>query len=611
MDFLNYIKNLFSFNIPEPIRKRRLTDDFEDIEIFSSPKFRRIQSPLRREMDDILISPDVIRRPMKNIKSPRYSFPKEVILLDDYAKNEHRFKKKYNTSTPADMRMREDDDEIKFVGEYKASTKKKDIQTYNSRFIKPFSLFHNVLSEKQNNTTNLRQVTSKQMMGDNSNVNRRQVSSYTNRLDDKKEFQNLLESHLSSDNSFNDSSQYFTPNSRLSKYDFSSRGKKIVDLATKKSRNNSLVAPLIDLTHEEQNGSSSSGKLSVRDKIKKVLSSFDDEPVEIQDSESDVEILPRPPSPEKDFKIEPVNSFKKIVDTSYVSNQKWLADLVERHRNLIEERTKDIKCLEESSKKLNEINRDIRIGNLTRQVDRCLQIKEAVLPIEIEEPELPSLTQEQYALVERAFKGPPNEVLVRKFNLNITRKDILTLAGLNWLNDEVINFYMNLIIERSTAGDYPKAHCFNTFFYPKLLKDGPESLKRWTRRIDVFSMDIICVPIHLGVHWCMSIIDFRNKSIRYYDSMGSSNPKCLNALRGYLEFEHMDKKKTPYDTSDFTAECVRDIPQQMNGSDCGMFSCTFAEFYSRNAKFTFKQENMPYLRSKMVVEIMSGELLIK
>lgn len=72
----------------------------------------------------------------------------------------------------------------------------------------------------------------------------------------------------------------------------------------------------------------------------------------------------------------------------------------------------------------------------------------------------------------------------------------------------------------------------------------------------------------------------------------------------------MDKKGSKYDTSDFSLENMEDIPQQMNGSDCGMFSCTFAEFITRNAKITFKQEDMPYLRKKMVVEIMSGELLI-
>ena len=35
----------------------------------------------------------------------------------------------------------------------------------------------------------------------------------------------------------------------------------------------------------------------------------------------------------------------------------------------------------------------------------------------------------------------------------------------------------------------------------------------------------------------------------------------------------MDKKKTPFDTSEFQSVIVKDIPQQMNGSDCGMFTC--------------------------------------
>lgn len=93
--------------------------------------------------------------------------------------------------------------------------------------------------------------------------------------------------------------------------------------------------------------------------------------------------------------------------------------------------------------------------------------------------------------------------------------------------------------------------------------------------------------------------------------MGSENDRCLKALKNYLEAEHLDKRKTPYDTSDFSLENVKDIPQQMNGSDCGMFACTFAEFISRNASVNFSQDHMPYFRKKMVVEILDGELLIQ
>jgi sentrin-specific protease 1 len=34
-------------------------------------------------------------------------------------------------------------------------------------------------------------------------------------------------------------------------------------------------------------------------------------------------------------------------------------------------------------------------------------------------------------------RGSPGQVLVDKFRLQITKGDIATLAGLNWLNDEV------------------------------------------------------------------------------------------------------------------------------------------------------------------------------
>ena len=34
--------------------------------------------------------------------------------------------------------------------------------------------------------------------------------------------------------------------------------------------------------------------------------------------------------------------------------------------------------------------------------------------------------------------GHPDEVLADKFRLQLTRRDIQTLSGLNWLNDEVM-----------------------------------------------------------------------------------------------------------------------------------------------------------------------------
>lgn len=306
------------------------------------------------------------------------------------------------------------------------------------------------------------------------------------------------------------------------------------------------------------------------------------------------------------------NSLRDRLASKAVMKNDFIPQISKQYNAKIEERNKEAEELKRLTGLLSKQNRLAREAALEEQLARSMRLCEAVLD-DREEPEeapLPVLTPAMLQEVRNALvPHPPNQVLVEGFGLQITRKDIHTLSGLNWLNDEVINFYMNLLIVRGTTGNFPKVHVMNTFFYPKLLTGGHSSLKRWTRKVDIFSKDLLVVPIHLGMHWCMSVVDFREKTIRYFDSMGGSNPKCLNALKRYLQDESLDKKKQPYDVTDWSLENVKDIPQQMNGSDCGVFSCMFAEYICGNKKLTFSQKDMPYFRNKMVYEILKSKLL--
>lgn len=92
--------------------------------------------------------------------------------------------------------------------------------------------------------------------------------------------------------------------------------------------------------------------------------------------------------------------------------------------------------------------------------------------------------------------------------------------------------------------------------------------------------------------------------------MGHPNYAVLEALSQYLKDESLDKKKVPFNMSDWTIECVRDCPQQKNGSDCGVFSCQFAEFICRNSSISFEQQHMTYFRRKMICEIGDGRLFL-
>ena len=71
--------------------------------------------------------------------------------------------------------------------------------------------------------------------------------------------------------------------------------------------------------------------------------------------------------------------------------------------------------------------------------------------------------------------------------------------------------------------------------------------------------------------------------------MGGTNTECVQALKKWLQAESLDKKKSEFPMTDWSLQMAKDIPQQMNGSDCGMFSCKYAEYISRKAKINFSQ----------------------
>lgn len=221
----------------------------------------------------------------------------------------------------------------------------------------------------------------------------------------------------------------------------------------------------------------------------------------------------------------------------------------------------------------------------------------------------PPLTEDMMEEVERCLTGGPMmETLVEAFNIALTRKDMITLKDLTWLNDEVINFYFNLLMERSKKVE-PTIHIFNTFFYPRLLKVGHQGLARWTRRVDLFAVDLIMIPIHLGMHWCLAVIDMRAKTVTYYDSLLGDNHQCTTALRDYIAAEHLAKKKTPLDLKEWKCVIRKDLPEQLNGCDCGVFTCKYAEYISQDKSFDFDQSDMPYFRRRMIWEIVNKTLL--
>jgi len=135
-------------------------------------------------------------------------------------------------------------------------------------------------------------------------------------------------------------------------------------------------------------------------------------------------------------------------------------------------------------------------------------------------------------------------------------------------------------------------------------------LAKWTKKIDIFNKDIILIPVnHQNSHWTAAAINFKEKRVESYDSMGIAKEKVFTHLRSYINAEHMNKRKKPFDFTDWKNWAPDTTPQQENGYDCGVFTCQFLETLSRGEEsFRFSQKNMPYIRRRMIWEIGNATL---
>uniref|UniRef100_A0A2K6FUZ9 Ubiquitin-like protease family profile domain-containing protein n=1 Tax=Propithecus coquereli TaxID=379532 RepID=A0A2K6FUZ9_PROCO len=210
--------------------------------------------------------------------------------------------------------------------------------------------------------------------------------------------------------------------------------------------------------------------------------------------------------------------------------------------------------------------------------------------------DLLELTEDMEKEISNALgHGPQDEILSSAFKLR-------TLKNYHWLNDEVIKFYINLLVERNKKQGYPALHAFSTFFYPKLKSGGYQAVKRWTKGVNLFEQELILVPIHRKVRWSLVVIDLRKKCLKYLDSMGQ---------KGHRIYESKTKRNIDLNLLEWTHYSMKphEIPQQLNGSDCGMFTCKYADYISRDKRITFTEHQMPLFWKKMVWEILHQQLL--
>ncbi|PGG99428.1 hypothetical protein AJ80_09352 [Polytolypa hystricis UAMH7299] len=255
--------------------------------------------------------------------------------------------------------------------------------------------------------------------------------------------------------------------------------------------------------------------------------------------------------------------------------------------------------------------------------EQAVQPENELRPEELAEPSTPGpnepfikpLSAKWEAKVDAAMSLPNNrQVATTLAGDPLTRRDLATCCTeLAWLNDEIINAYLALIVDyvrrkagNAGRGEAPKYHAFNSFFFSNLRDKGYESVRRWASRAKIgkealLLVEAVLVPVHDQSHWTLLVIKPRARTIEHFDSLGSLSQEHVATAITWLKAELGER----FVEAEWRV-LPSNSPQQNNGSDCGVFLLTSAKFSTLGLPLSYGARDTPLIRKRIAAELLNG-----
>ena len=92
--------------------------------------------------------------------------------------------------------------------------------------------------------------------------------------------------------------------------------------------------------------------------------------------------------------------------------------------------------------------------------------------------------------------------------------------------------------------------------------------------------------------------------------MCGTDELCLGRIYAFVEHMYATKRQINPLPDGWRAQSMNMIPEQANGSDCGVFACQFGKYLAREWPLDFTQSQMPHFRLQMIYEIYTKKLLV-
>ncbi|VVA36008.1 PREDICTED: probable ubiquitin-like-specific [Prunus dulcis] len=201
----------------------------------------------------------------------------------------------------------------------------------------------------------------------------------------------------------------------------------------------------------------------------------------------------------------------------------------------------------------------------------------------------------------------------------ISKRDLQLLQPATFINDTIVDFYIQYLKSKIQPEEKHRFHFFNSFFFRKLADldkdqpgacEGKEAFQRvlkWTRKVNVFEKDYIFIPVNYRLHWSLIVICHPGEVANVEDEEIESSPKVpcilhMDSIRGshrglknlvqrYLCEEWKEKHGGTAENVSLKFLHLRfvalELPQQENSFDCGLFLLHYVERFLEEAPVEF------------------------
>lgn len=244
---------------------------------------------------------------------------------------------------------------------------------------------------------------------------------------------------------------------------------------------------------------------------------------------------------------------------------------------------------------LNQVFDKLASQKNVEKVESKVEVEEVLVNSEVSDNEEEELVQ---------MITDENEIVSTIQDIPVTQQDLGRLRNNDRLNDNLIQFYLELLIQKTQVSMF----AFPTYYYARLETIGfTTEPQRWVLS-DLSRVDKFLLPIYHSreQHWSLVYVETIEKNVYHFDSLFGSSSVVLNNVKSHFNNLIRPKLENMYE---WNSVYYNEVPRQTNGIDCGVFVCLYSRHVILERDFSFSQRDINQWRKIIEHEIVQVNII--